>query len=561
MKYEEIRKIIEQLLNYLSKENKNGKFPARTFYGETFTALSMLMYDKKKYNKEIEEIMEYYLNKKDKSVKDFHWEFNNYALFKIYEIENKLEYKENLFPLKFKGTNCSNWTMLRGLVKVITGKKEGLKEIRNKIKKNQLENGLIKDDKKVNSFQYHSFMLFLLIEAYEVTQKEWLLNSFIKGINFIYNITLANGDNSYIGRGQEQIFGYGPLLYSLEKAFIYTNDKKYKYLQKNVFIYLKKFIKKDGSIPLVLRASEKKYPFKININDINYLGWYGYNNYFDYLPFLTYFFVLLEQIFNEVEIEDENIDNKKDYYDGMYYIKRENVNYEAALAVPDYNGYLTNDMSFPYIIMGDKRITPMYGGEEYGSSLYSLEGIPLPNLFLNLNLREKIKEALYQLIFFKKISFLDRLKKILKIILKRNKKEEKYYFKNRLIYSLDFKGSFIGEGYFFKHRRDIEFKKNCIEIKETIISKDNLKIKEFKILNIFSLGSLQKKSKKEINSLINNKNISFEFKGLKEVRIDNKKYYCAIDEVTNISCYMEKDNLKKGEKIIFSYKINLNERI
>ena len=112
---------------------------------------------------------------------------------------------------------------------------------RNKIKRFQLGSGLILDDPGVKSFQYHCFSIAMIGEIYISTNDKIFLKSFSKGIDFILNFILPNGCTLYIGRGQEQSFGYGALIYILSLYFKFFNDTKTISYINIIFNYLQKF--------------------------------------------------------------------------------------------------------------------------------------------------------------------------------------------------------------------------------------------------------------------------------------------------------------------------------
>jgi hypothetical protein len=111
--------------------------------------------------------------------------------------------------------------------------------------------------------------------------REWLS----RGALFSIQQMLMDGSMLWLGRGQEQIFGYGALIYALE----YVNrkiqplpEKNLQQLQEHVL----SFQRPDGSFPLVLRRREPEMA-KSNFT-LHPPGWYGYNTIYDYQPFLAY---------------------------------------------------------------------------------------------------------------------------------------------------------------------------------------------------------------------------------------------------------------------------------
>jgi hypothetical protein len=365
-------KIAHIIKDYLLK---NNGFNSRTFYGETF-ALNLL-YMNNLLDKNVKNILLKNYNKMDKNNPEFHWEFNNYALIYYKTISGDNGVNKFLEPLIFKNTPCTNWTLLRSNARLLARKDEylAIKEAKEKIKKYQLKSGLILDDPGVKSFQYHCFSMAMIIEIYEQTKNDFFKTSFLKGVNFIRNFILSNGETLYVGRGQNQSFGYGALIYILSQAYKYTNDKTLLGDIDIVAKFIMKFQRKDGSFPLVMNNVEKSIPKVVDMQNPEFAGWYPYNNYFDYLPFMGFFLARAYNILKNLNCSNVYYREKKDYRDNNF-IKVVKENYEAVLSKP--GGYWTNDMPIPFIVYKGKLITPMYGGEQFQKSLYNLEGIPFP---------------------------------------------------------------------------------------------------------------------------------------------------------------------------------------
>lgn len=360
------------LNNYLT--NKNS-FECRSFYGETFSLAFLQRTKLLDANIKAKLFSSY--EKIDKNDSQFHWEFNNYALLDYYQNSNDKSVKKYLIPLRFKNTPCTNWTLLRSNVRLQAGvgTELAIKEAKIKINKFQLTSGLILDDPGVKSFQYHCFSMAMVGEIYEHTQDDYFKISFLKGVDFIRNFILLNGETLYIGRGQNQSFGYGALIYILSLSYKFTEDKTLLGDIEKVTTFLLQYQREDGSFPLVMNGVEKTIPKVINMQDEEFVGWYPYNNYFDYLPFMGFFIAKAEEVLRNLDRSKIEYRTQKKYRDEGF-IKIVKPNYEAVLSKT--GGYWTNDMPIPYIVTKGKNITPCYGGEQFQKSLYSQEGIPLP---------------------------------------------------------------------------------------------------------------------------------------------------------------------------------------
>jgi len=364
--------IAKYIKNYI---NTNNGFASRSFYGETFSL--NLLYLNNMLDEKSKMILITNFENIDKTNPEYHWEFNNYALLNYLNISKDKTIKKYLNPLKFKNTSVTNWTLLRSITRLIANKDKDLaiKEAKEKIEKFQLKSGLILDKKDDKSFQYHCFSVAMIAEIYEESKDNYFKNSFLKGVEFIRVFILSNGESLYIGRGQNQSFGYGALIYILSIAYKYTNDKTILGDLDKVYKFLIQFQNEDGSFPLVMNGIEKGIPEIVNIKDANYAGWYPYNNYFDYLPFMGYFIAKAVKVLDKFDTTDIQYKKNTSYKDENF-IKIVKPNYEAVISKP--GGYWTNDMPIPFIVYKGKSITPMYGGEQFQKSLYNLEGIPLP---------------------------------------------------------------------------------------------------------------------------------------------------------------------------------------
>ncbi|NBI29328.1 hypothetical protein [Chengkuizengella marina] len=497
--------------------------------------LTLFQLDNKKYELEIKDSLKSY-GDKDKNYFNFHWEFNNYALHQYYNLSNDREAYNQLHPLRFKGTKCTNWTILRGLCRILTKKNYplGVFEITRKITKYQDEFGFIRDDKRVNSLQYHCFSMALIAEAYQVTKNDFFKQSFLKAVDFISDFVLSNGTTNYIGRGQEQLFGYGPLLYSLVFALNLTGESKYEMLVNKVYCHLILFVREDGSLPLVLRKEELSYPIKIDVNDPKYLGWYNYNNYFDYTCFLAYYLNKAIKLYepdtnllNDYEIK--NIISNKNFY------ILKSTNYDAVIATP--GGYWTNDLPIPFICYKKVNLTPTYGGEQFGSLLYSPESIPLPH-----GIVKKRSHSVKQLLKL-------NLKRVLKKPINNN-----LFFRDELRYKL-LNNKLVGESKIIKHIRNYDFKEREIIINDKIIFLKNIEFEKFHPLKLFFYNLTKINGQSFISEVEGQKlEVSFE-EG--EYNISDNNYYSPLGSVKMIDLELKNVNYKKSDILSVKYKLIL----
>lgn len=377
--------IAQEIGHYLYGHIKNNHgFQLRSFYGESFTLnllarLGLL-------DTEVRSLLLEEYTKKDKSDSQFHHEFNNYA-FSDYLKKNKDDEVAALFrPLTFKNTPCTNWTLLRSCVR-LREKVDisiALKEVKEKIKSMQLPSGLILDDPGVKSFQYHCFSAAMLVEINDLHPDKEISDAFYRAVGFIRKFILDNGEALYIGRGQEQSFGLGVLVYILARAFKKGSDETLLLDIKKILGFIKGFKRPDGSYPLVFSGHEPTSPQDVDMMNEAFLGWYPYNNYFDYLPFLGYFLHKASLELKNAEVVN-SFNPPVNYYDDSFMVIRER-RYSAILSMP--GGYWTNDAAMPIVFSRNKFLTPLNGGEQFQKSLYSMNDLSMPVAkYLNLSWR------------------------------------------------------------------------------------------------------------------------------------------------------------------------------
>lgn len=359
-----------------------GRFPARSFYGDAFSVL-LWTWRGGKYEEAISNALQA-CETLDREHPEFHWEFNNYALLHYRARTGDRRVDSLLCPLRFKGTLCTNWTLLRSAARFAAGKQrvKGLRQLIGKLRHYQLPSGQILDDDGVRSFQYHGFSAALLAEMSEYSVLFWLRRPSLRALDFIRHFILPNGDTLYIGRGQEQSFGYGALLYGLAQAYRMTGSAEYLQDLERVWCFVKRFQREDGSFPLVFNGVEKGFPKIIDTQDPRYPGWYGYNNYFDYLPFFGTYLARTAEVLAQCKAgrNANEVRREIDYQDDDYRVVRK-THYTAVVARP--GGYWTNDMPFPYVCLDGESVFPCYGGEQFMPSLYSRDAIPLPWVLVN----------------------------------------------------------------------------------------------------------------------------------------------------------------------------------
>lgn len=262
-------------------------YPDKPSWGYAFTLLSALISNNGS-NSTLAEKSLYWLKQQDMTHPNYSWEFVIFALYQAMH-----ESKESIIlPVdgyREKGTRMFNWFLLRNVNKKLCGVFGIVDAMKLRLSSYlyQDKEGLILDEFKTRSLQYHAFCLFMLAELLDIMpDKKWIKRWFLRGIEFSIDQILPDGTALYLGRGQEQIFGYGSLLYVLEYC-----HHKVKPLDEDILSRVAQkvlsFQRPDGSYPLVLCHREPEPAF-ISFKLDKPAGWYGYNTLYDYQPFLAY---------------------------------------------------------------------------------------------------------------------------------------------------------------------------------------------------------------------------------------------------------------------------------
>lgn len=226
------------------------------------------------------------LAKQDCGDPNFSWEF---VVMAIQKAKRRSEDAGLCWPCdahRAKGTRMFNWFLLRQVNRFWFGCSPGwtLTKLAVGRRLYTQDDGFILDEFKTRSLQYHAFCLYLICDLVEqhpdtVFLKDWL----VQGVRFSLSKLLDDGSAMWIGRGQEQVFGYAALIratefvhHRIERLPVELLDR----LQQRVL----SFQRDDGSFPLVLRRREPEAPWPEQAPAVP--GWYGYNTLADYLPFL-----------------------------------------------------------------------------------------------------------------------------------------------------------------------------------------------------------------------------------------------------------------------------------
>ncbi len=234
----------------------------------------------------------------------YHWDFQNYAFVLTYGLlndvlstEDRKRWQNGLKTWKTNYKNkLTNWAAMRAWAflersRLFDGKLDVLKANWNLriVHKARSSDGCFDDNLNLSRpIQYHIFTVAVLHRVYLLNRSEKLKERFIKGVRYFLPFVDPDGDFNYVGRGHEQIFGYGAAIYALEAAFKETGEDVFLTTADRLFDYLLKF-RKGNYFPLVLndRPDEERS------------GWYDYHHLTVYNAFLGVWLALAHLLKNE----------------------------------------------------------------------------------------------------------------------------------------------------------------------------------------------------------------------------------------------------------------------
>jgi hypothetical protein len=345
-----------------SRQQPTGAFPGPDHYG---VAASLWLWSH--FGAEFSGCAERAVGRLAASPPDSHGEFNAYALLSSRERLGSDRIAPLLRGVRFGGRHSANWMLLRAVCRAGSGSPASV--LRAKLEARAallryMRCGFIADRPGVRSFAYHAFSGALLADLWRETRWRWAGLAAARAARFIAPFVLPNGDALYIGRGQEQIFGHGALLYLLEAAAQMTGEEALEAAAARAFGHLMSFQRPDGSFPLVLNDDEPPEPWAWEPRP----GWYSYNRYADYLPFLGC--MLMKAAAPGMPRLEENADARAARHPGFRIHVEER--YTAVLVRP--GGAPTNDLAFPYVCVDGVSLFPCYGGERAAPP----EAMPLP---------------------------------------------------------------------------------------------------------------------------------------------------------------------------------------
>lgn len=310
----------------------------------------------------------------------YHWDFQNYALLETFRLlrEDFSEEDTNLWTRELKSSKqnednpLTNWIAMRAYASLLRnelfgGTVEKLKYVwrMRRLDKARHEDGCYDDEfNQSRPIQYHVFTLALLHRLYLLNNCPKIKKKFLEGVDYFLKFIDPDGDYNYLGRGQEQIFGYGAGLYVLEAAKLLDakNASIYQYNRDLMWGYLLSFQKND-IFPLVLNSR----------SDAEKFGWYDYHHSTVYVAFLGVWLGLAHLLKSpKVAYFKEKAKESKDFF--QYFQPTKNV----IAASPEY--FLSVSAGTPEYL-SEPGLTPNHIWFKKTGWVFSCPGGPSPKTF------------------------------------------------------------------------------------------------------------------------------------------------------------------------------------
>ena len=236
----------------------------------------------------------------------YHWDFQNIAFLQVYSrLASRLDpatrklWKKKIKRLRESTNNpLTNWLCMRTFnallrMQLFWNPKYTIQYhwLLENVRWTKDKDGCFEDEPgKSRSVQYHLYTVALLHRMYRLKRNKALLKEFLEGLNYFIQFIDPDGSYQYIGRGQEQIFGYGLAIYVLEAAIIEDpwNAAIYQTHLDTVWNHLLSFFQ-DTHFPLTLNRRKDEEGF----------GWFDYNYLTVYNAFLGVWLTMADDIRKE----------------------------------------------------------------------------------------------------------------------------------------------------------------------------------------------------------------------------------------------------------------------
>ncbi len=245
----------------------------------------------------------------------YHWDFQNYAFALCYRLlqgrlpdDEKARWADGLRNWQTNHRNTlTNWAGMRAWAfaerrDLLGGLTDGLKAAWNlkNMKKARSSDGCFDDNNGLSRpIQYHIFTVAILHRLLQVQKNSRVKKWFDEGVEYFLPFVDPDGCFNYLGRGHEQIFGYGAAIYTMEAAFKENNDRRCLAAAARMCEHLLRF-RRDGHFPLVLnQRPDEERP-----------GWYDYHHLTVYNAFLGAWLGLAHR----VSVQEEDQESKRQPY-------------------------------------------------------------------------------------------------------------------------------------------------------------------------------------------------------------------------------------------------------
>ncbi len=329
----------------------------------------------------------------------YHWDFKNYAFIETYlKVRDKLapeERKSWEIGIKHWNQNTNNpltnWLAMRAYANLMRYRTFGnfIDKIKfwnwqRRMEKARQNDGCYDDYRNQSRpIQYHVFTLALIHRIWLLDKSRRLQKHFLEGVKYFSQFIDPDGCFNYLGRGQEQNFGYAVAIYSLEAAsqMDIFEKKFYRYMLEKVWEYFVSFQKNDH-FPLVLndRPDEEKF------------GWYDYHHLTVYNAFVGAWLGLAHQLSPEDGRSNSNAQVDLTSSKLTHFKSTKNVIYRQKEYFVCLSGGCPEYLSEP-------TITPVHIWFQKVGWLFSCPGGPSPKKYGKRNFVEHIEKNLLAPIF------------------------------------------------------------------------------------------------------------------------------------------------------------------
>lgn len=305
----------------------------------------------------------------------YHWDFQNYAFLLTYKLlrhslppDVAEEWRRGLLSWRTNHDNkLTNWAAMRAWAHFERAKLFSkwadwaacwwnLRHVRRA----RHTDGCFDDNAgRSRPIQYHVFTVAILHRLYQLMPLDFLRAWVLAGVDYLLPFIDPDGDYNYIGRGQEQIFGYAVAIYALEAALRLRPERKYQDGSDRLLSFLLRH-RRDGHFPLVLNSRP----------DEERCGWYDYHHLTVYNAFLGVWLGLAHLLGDRPAVTGAS--GKKRYF---FFSKPTNA---AVVSTTKYFVACTGGLPE---YLSEASVTPQHLWWENLGWIYSCPGGPSPELF------------------------------------------------------------------------------------------------------------------------------------------------------------------------------------